>query len=127
MHLIDMKKITDSLSSYIAKHLTKLIFIILLAMLISMFYIDYSAWVSEKFKNNFSIVSSTIVTTVICLVSYIAFTAYLGKKYSLRIDKLSLGGLNILFEYLEKQNKELFKELHYKSKMKRAEIESEES
>lgn len=98
MHLIDMKKITDSLSSYIAKHLTKLIFIILLAMLISMFYIDYSAWVSEKFKNNFSIVSSTIVTTVICLVSYIAFTAYLGKKYSLRIDKLSLGGLNILFD-----------------------------
>ncbi|MFW2078526.1 hypothetical protein ACG94X_12545 [Acinetobacter sp. ULE_I010] len=93
-----MKKIIDLLFSFIAKYLTKIVLIIFLALLFSMFYLDYSTFLSVKFKNNFSIFSSTIITGAICLISYVMFTAYIGKKYSLRIDKLSLGGLNILFD-----------------------------
>ena len=59
---------------------------------------DYSSWVSEKFKKNFTILSSTVITGAVSLITYIVFTAYIGKKYSLKIDKLSLGGLNILFD-----------------------------
>ena len=66
--------------------------------LISMFFMDYSSWVSEKFKKNFTILSSTVITGAVSLITYIVFTAYIGKKYSLKIDKLSLGGLNILFD-----------------------------
>lgn len=96
--MTSMQRIFKHLSIYKVNYLTKLFLIFCLSLLISMFFIDYSELISEKFKKNFTIVSSTIVTGAICLISYILFTAYIGKKYSLKIDKLSLGGLNILFD-----------------------------
>ena len=96
--MTNMQRISKHLSTYKINYLTKLFLIFCLSLLISMFFFDFSVLVSEKFKKNFTIVSSTIVTGAICLISYILFNSYIGKKYSLKIDKLSLGGLNILFD-----------------------------
>lgn len=93
-----MKKISEHLSTYKLNYFKNLFLIFCLSLLISMFFMDYSSWVSEKFKKNFTILSSTVITGAVCLITYIVFTAYIGKKYSLKIDKLSLGGLNILFD-----------------------------
>lgn len=93
-----MRKIIDPCRSFTAKHLSKILLVICIAILLSMFFFDFSNPIFSRVKNNFTIVSSTIITILVCIISYVMFTSYLGKKYSLRIDRLSLGGLNILFD-----------------------------
>ncbi len=83
---------------FYSAHLTKILLGICLAILLSILFFDFSNATFIRVKNNFAIVSSTIITVLVCIISYVMFTSYLGKKYSLRIDKLSLGGLNILFD-----------------------------
>ncbi|MBJ8423477.1 hypothetical protein I6M74_16455 [Acinetobacter bereziniae] len=93
-----MRKFIDLCRSFMEKHLTKILLVICLAILLSILFFDFSNATFIRVKNNFAIVSSTIITVLVCIISYMMFTSYLGKKYSLRIDKLSLGGLNILFD-----------------------------
>ena len=93
-----MKNYLESLQNFIRNHIVKIFFALCFFLIISMFFIDYSSIGSTLFRKNFPIVSSSIITIAICLTSYFLITSYLNKKYSLKIEKLSLGGLSILFD-----------------------------
>lgn len=93
-----MKNHLETFKYFISNHIVKIFFTLCFFLIISMFLVDYSSIGSTLFIKNFPIVSSSIITLTICVMSYLLITSYLDKKYSLKIEKLSLGGLNILFD-----------------------------
>lgn len=70
---------------------------IVFSFVISLFFYDWSWMVTEKLKNNLPIIVTTLSFCIAAFLAWFVVRAFMGKKYSLRIEKFSFGGLNILF------------------------------
>lgn len=54
-------------------------------------------WFTKNFINNSSVIKSLLSVFILFFVAYFLFIGVLLKKYSLKIEQLNFGGINILF------------------------------
>ncbi|MEY0536604.1 hypothetical protein AB7333_00620 [Providencia rettgeri] len=71
--------------------------VLVVSFAISLFFYDWSWVITEKLKNNLPVIVTTISFCIAAFLAWFIVRSFMGKKYSLRIEKFSFGGLNILF------------------------------
>lgn len=71
-------------------------FIVLLFILSLPFY-DWSWLITDKLKNNLPIIITLLTFLIGVFIVWFVVRSIIGKRYSLKIEKLTFGGMNILF------------------------------
>ncbi|EFO0809713.1 hypothetical protein DFZ90_27625, partial [Escherichia coli] len=79
-----------------------LLFGIILMVIILMGYFSFLPasqwWFIKNIISNFDFVKALLSILILSLITIFLFFGILEKKYSLKLEKLTFGGLNVLFD-----------------------------
>ncbi|MBS7825179.1 hypothetical protein J7547_08150 [Wohlfahrtiimonas chitiniclastica] len=85
-----------------------IILFVITTMLVSFFLFDFTilmqllkSSVDEHIVNNFFLIKKLFFTIILLIAIVICFISFIKNKYSIKVEQLSLGGINILFDRRE--------------------------
>ncbi len=89
-----------------------LLFGIILMVIILMGYFSFLPasqwWFIKNIISNFDFVKALLSILILSLITIFLFFGILEKKYSLKLEKLTFGGLNVLFDSSDLLYKNMF-------------------
>lgn len=70
---------------------------IVVGLIISLPFYDWSWLITEKLKSNLPVIITLLTFLIGVFIVWFVVRSVIGKRYSLKIEKLTFGGMNILF------------------------------
>lgn len=82
-----------------------LFLLFLLGFIIVFFTVDLNIflqkleqWIPDNILNNFILIKKIIIPSLVFVLIFICIVGFIQKKYSIKVEQLSLGGINILLD-----------------------------